>query len=242
MTQIEMINKILLRLREDPVTTVIENDYAKLIGAFINDAKADLEDINHGWSAYEQEIDVSILADGTRTYDLAATNDRSFLMRSGRPGFDQVPLAYDVTANEAGQLIDCPLKTLHRTRALTNTINDVERPYVFAVEADTDVGDGWKITLLWGANTARTWRTYWYVPQEDLTLDGTDDNTNLVLPNRPIELRALAYAINEREIAQDPASQKAWARSEMSIAAALELDMQVQKKSDEIDITNLECL
>jgi len=240
MTQIEMINKILLRLREDSVTTVIENDYAKLIGAFINDAKADLEDINHTWSAYETEIDISILADGTRIYDLAATNDRSFLLRDADE--DRIPLAYDITANELGQLFDCPLKAIRKERALNNTDPTSNAPKVFAVQADTDTGDGWKIQLLWGANTARSWRTYWYVPQEDLTLTGSDDNTQIILPNRPIELRALAYAINEREIAQDPASQKAWARSSDSIAAALENDMQVQKKSDEIDITNTECL
>jgi hypothetical protein len=242
MTQLEMVNKILLRLREDDVSTVIENDYAKLIAAFINDAKADLEDMNHSWSQYETEIDIAVLADGTRLYDLPETNDRSFLLRSGRPGYDQVPMAFDVTVGEETQLFDCALKDIRRERALAGTTADSTRPYVFAIQADNDVGDGWKIQLLWGSSTARDWRMYWYVPQVDLTLTASDDNTEILLPNRPIELRALAYAINEREIAQDPASQKAWVRSVDSIAAALETDMQVQKKSDEIDITNLECL
>jgi hypothetical protein len=242
MTQLEMVNKILLRLREDQVQTVAQTDYSKLIAAFVNDAKADLEDINHTWSQYEVEIDIAILADGTRYYDLPETNDRSFLLRHFRPGWDKVPMAFDVTENEKAQLFDAPLKVVNRTRDLTNTIVDVERPGVFAIEADIDAGDGWMIQLLWGSYTARNWRMYWYVPQPDLLLDGTDDNTFIQLPNRPVELRALAYAINERELANDPASQKAWQRSTDSIAAALELDMQVQKKSDEIDITNLESL
>ena len=235
-----MVNKILLRLREDNVSTVIDNDYSKLIAQFINDAKADLEDVNHDWSAYETEVDISILSDGTRTYDITASNDRSKLIRDREE--DRIPLAYDITANEVGQLFDCPLKSLRKERALTNTIVDVRVPKVFAVEADTDAGDGWKIQLLWGSNTARSWRMYWYIPQAELTLTASDDNTELQLPQRPIELRALAYAINEREIAQDPAAQIAWDRSVNSIAAALETDMQVQKKSDEIDITNNEYL
>lgn len=241
MTQLEMINKILLRLREDDVTTITENDYARLIGAFINDAKADLEDINHSWSQYETEIDVAILADGTRTYDLTGTNDRSYLLRSGRPGYDQMPMAFDITTDEMTWLNDISLKDLRASRALQNDVTS-DRPTLFSIQADNDLGDGWKIQLVWGSDTARSWRMYWHVPQADLALNGTDDNTQILLPNRPIELRALAYAINEREIAQDPASQKAWARSTDSIAAALELDMQVQKKSAELDITNLESL
>jgi hypothetical protein len=240
MTQLEMVNKILLRLREDQVSTVTDSDYSKLVAQFVNDAKADIEDINHDWSQYEIEVDITILADGTRSYDITASNDRSKLMRSYQD--DRVPAAYDITANESGQLFDCPLKILKRERALTNDINDVRVPKVFAIEADTDVGDGWKITLLWGANEQRDWRMYWYAPQDDLTLTGSDDNTEILLPQRPVELRAYAYAVNEREIAGDQRAQIAWQRSGDAIAAALENDMQVQKKSDEIDITNRECL
>lgn len=235
-----MVNRILQRLREDQVGAITENDYAQLIGQFINDAKADLEDINHTWSAYEQVIDLSILDDGTREYDLSATNDRSFLLRDG--DYDQIPLAYDITATEKGQLYDCPLKDIHRERGLTNNIVDVERPKVFAVKQDTDVMEGYKIELLWGSTTPRTWRMYWYVPQEDFALDGTDDNTYIALPSRPIFLRALFYALTERgeELGGNP--EISWQRSQESIAAALETDMQVQKKSEEIDITNKEMI
>lgn len=238
-TQLEMVNKVLLRLRENSVTTVIDNDYAQLIAQFINDSKADLEDSNHTWSAYETEIDVAILNDGTRNYALAGTNDRSFLMRVYKE--DRLPLAYDITADETGQLYDVPLKEIRRVRATADDLQS-RRPYTFAVQADTTADAGWQIQLLWGSNTARSWRMYWYVPQDDLALDATDDNTQIILPQRPVELRAYAYALMEREIENSPAAQNAWARSVDSIASALETDMQVQKKSDEIDIRNNESL
>lgn len=240
MTQLELVNRVLLRLREPSITTITENDYGQLIAQFLNDAKADMEDMNHTWSQYETEIDVSITNDGERNYLLPGTNDRSFLMRQWRE--DRVPLAFDVTANEVGQLYDCPLKVIRATRATTNNITDVEQPKVFAVQADNTTDAGYQLQLLWGSNTARTWRMYWYVPQDDLLLDATDDNTQLILPQRPLELRTYAYAVMEREIENSPASQAAWSRSVDSIASALETDMQIQKKSDEIDIRNEESL
>jgi len=239
-TQLTIVNNILERLREDTVSTVNLTSYAKLIGTFVNDAKADMEDVNHTWSAYETEIDLSILADGTRNYTLSATNDRSFLLRDKDE--DRIPLAYDITTNEAGQLFDIPLKDVRANRALTNNIVDVENPKVFAVQADITTGNGWQIQLLWGSNTARSWRMYWYVPQDDLSRDGTADATEILLPARPIENRAIYYALNERGEEMGEPGGIAWKRSVDSMAASLELDMQVQKKSDEIDITNREYL
>jgi len=238
-TQLSIVNDILERLREDTVSSVADNSYSKLVGMFVNDAKQDMEDVNHEWSVYETEIDTTILSDGTRTYDLTGTNDRSWLIRDSRPGYDQVPLAYDITSGEVGQLFDCPLKVLRREYALTNNIVDVENPKVFAVSSDAD-GRGWTLTLLWGSNTTRNWRTYWYVPQADLARDGTDDNTEIKLPRNPIYQRALYYALNERGEELGEPGGIAWERSKLAISSALESDMQVQKKSDELDITNLE--
>jgi hypothetical protein len=240
-TQLELVNRVLLRLRENSVTTVIENDYSQLIAMFLNDAKADMEDVNHTWSAYETEVDLTILGDGTRDYTLPATNDRSFLMRRWKE--DRIPLAFDITAGEEGQLWDIPLKELRVLNALLdNTHVDGNRPTAFSVVADNATDAGWGIRTVWGSTEVRNWRMYWYIPQDDLALDATDENTQLILPQRPLELRTYAYALMEREIENSPAAQAAWQRSVDSLSAALETDMQVQKKSDEIDIRNCESL
>jgi hypothetical protein len=237
-TQLEIVNKVLRRLREPTVTTVATGEYPPLIASFVNDAKEDLED-QWFWTVNETEIDTSILSDGTRTYDLTATTDRSFLVRNAK---DLCPMAYDITAGEEAQLNDIPLKELRRWRnTFRGTPDDVAQPLEFAIFPDSD-GRGYSLELSQGSTTARTWRSYWYAPQAELAVDGTADATVILLPERPIYLRALFYAMNERgEEMGEPGSilaQKAAA----SAAAAMELDMQVHKKSDEKDMTNLESL
>jgi hypothetical protein len=240
--QLTIVNNILRRLREDEVSSVVDNAYSKLIGQFVNDAKADMEDYNHEWSVYITEIDTTILNDGTRSYDLTSTTDRSWLMRD--PDDDKIPLAYDVTSGEVGQLFDCTYKVIKRERALTNNITRVTAPKVFAVVADSD-GRGWTIESLWGllaSESNRTWRSYWYIPQAELALDGSDDATEIKLPSRAIELRAMFYALNERGEEMGMFGGIADKRSTDAIASAMEVDATIQQKITEIDFTNKEML
>ena len=43
MTYLQLVNKVLVRLRENEVSTVGENSYSKLIGEYVNDAKRTVE-------------------------------------------------------------------------------------------------------------------------------------------------------------------------------------------------------
>ena len=238
-TQLQIVNKILLRLRETTnLTSTTNNDYAALIQAFINEAKEDLEDIWF-WSVNEKEVDTTVLADGTRTYDLTDTTDRSFLIRTID---DRMPMAFDITADSEMQLRDIPLKALRKWRStFKGTVPDIAKPALFAIKPDAD-GRGYTLELTQGATGARTWRTYWYAPQAALATDGTSDATEILLPERPIYLKALWYAANERgEEMGEPGSVLEIA-AQNAAQAAVELDTQVHKKSDEKDMTNLEAL
>jgi len=175
-TQLQIVNQVLIKLREDQVTSVAANEYSALIASFVNDAIDDLEDMWF-WSVNEVAVDTTILDDGTRDYDLPETNDRSFMVRMVR---DRIPMAFDVTANDQYQLQDIPLKTLRAFRNTQNTISDLARPCEFALAPATD-GRGYGIELKQGSTTERTWRTYWYVPQTDLSLTGADDHTEVRL-------------------------------------------------------------
>ena len=237
-TQLTIVNNVLERLREDTVTSVADNVYSKLIARFVNDAKADLEDMNYEWSVYVTEIDFTILADSSTTeYTATGTNERSWLMRDFHD--DRVPAAYDITANEVAQLIDAPYKVLKREQQLDNdTTRTSVYPRAFAIKSNA-TGDGFELVIIDPVGTgdsARSWRTYWYVPQDDLALDGTDNDTALLLPSRPIEMRAIYYALNERGEEMGEPGGVAEGRAGVALAAALENDMQVQKKSEEIDI------
>ncbi len=238
-TQLEIVNDLQERLREKTTASVSTTDYSKLLGMFVNDAIADMENINHEWGVYITEIDDTILADGTRTYDITETTDRSYLMRDFQ--FEELPAAYDVTSEEVGQLFDCAYKELLRERNLTNNPQDVAQPKVFSVKSDAD-GRGYSIELLWGANEARSWRMYWYVPQGRLARDGTDDSTEVQLPRDPVFYRALYYATNERGEEMGEPGGILWKQSVDAIAGALERDNQINKISEQIGFVNRECL
>ncbi len=237
-TQLAFVNKVLLRLREPTVSSVAISDYAALIATFVNDAKNDLEDLWF-WTVHETEIDTTILSDGTRDYDLSTTNDRSFLIRYID---DTRPLAYDITSNEQAQLRDLPLKQLrHWRNSFRGTPDNLAQPLEFALKYASD-GRGFGLELKQGSTTTRTWRSYWYNPQTDLATDGTADSTGILLPERPIYLRALFYAANERGEEMGEPGSILERLAATTAAAAMEIDMQVHKKSDEKDMTNLETL
>jgi len=238
-TQLTIVNKVLQKLREDTVSSVANSSYAKLIAMFVNDAKEDLEDMWF-WTVNETAIDTSILGDSsTREYDLTATTDRSFLVRRID---DLMPMAFDITASSQGSLQDVPLKSLRVYRdSFSGTPPIQDTPTTFAIKPDAD-GRGYTLELMHASSSARTWRTYWYAPQAELATDGTNDATNILLPERPVYLQALYYAYNERgEELGEPGS-IAEQRAHRAAAAAMEVDTQVNKKSDEKDMTNLEQL
>lgn len=62
MTYLELVNDVLVRLREDEVTAVTDNTYSKLIGKFINDGKRVVEDA-YNWNALSQTLTVTTSED-----------------------------------------------------------------------------------------------------------------------------------------------------------------------------------
>ena len=60
MTYLELVNDVLVRLRESTVTTVGETTYSSLIGKFVNDAKRQIED-SYNWNCLAQTITVKVL-------------------------------------------------------------------------------------------------------------------------------------------------------------------------------------
>lgn len=244
-TMLTIVNSILEQLREDTVASVATTSYSKLIGKFVNRAKEDLENMNHAWSDYITSIDTTITGDGsTVTYNLSATNDRSWLLRD--PFNDLLPMGFDITTNsERYQLVDQPYSIMKLDKELTDSSQvSVTKPKIFSVTKQASDGT-WNIEMQWplaSGESNRTWRTYWYVPQAKLSITGTDDSTEVKLPRDAIEARAYFYALNERGEEMGEPGGLIWQHSVDAIGAALETDMQMQKKSYAYDITNNETL
>ena len=74
MTYLQVVNKVLTRLREDTVATVAENAYSRLIGEFVNDARVAVEDA-WDWTALRTTMTVTTQAD-VFNYSLTGSGNR----------------------------------------------------------------------------------------------------------------------------------------------------------------------
>lgn len=75
MTYLDIMNNVLRRMREDEVSNVTENTYAKMVGDFINDAKESVE-VAWDWSSLRNSLTISTSVAGGTTYSLAGTQDK----------------------------------------------------------------------------------------------------------------------------------------------------------------------
>jgi hypothetical protein len=78
MTYLELVNDVLVRLRETAVSTVSETSYSLLIGKFVNDAKRQIEDA-FGWNALGTTITVTTTA-STSSYSLTGAGQKFQVM------------------------------------------------------------------------------------------------------------------------------------------------------------------
>lgn len=78
MTYLELVNDVLVRLREPVVTTFSETTYSTLIGKFINDAKRQVEDA-FSWNALGTTITVTTVAN-TSSYSLTGAGQKFQVM------------------------------------------------------------------------------------------------------------------------------------------------------------------
>jgi len=74
MTYLELVNDVLVRLRESTVSIVGETTYSSLIGKFVNDAKRQIED-SYNWNCLSQTITVTTTG-GTSSYALTGAGQK----------------------------------------------------------------------------------------------------------------------------------------------------------------------
>ena len=78
MTYLNIVNNVLRRMREEEVSSIQENTYAKMVGDFVNDAKRTVEDA-WDWSALRTTLTITTagmtqgLSDWLESTDLITT-------------------------------------------------------------------------------------------------------------------------------------------------------------------------
>lgn len=207
-TQLTLVNNVLRRLREDTVTSVADSDYAALIATFVNDG-IDRVTQAYAWKSLNHTVNVDIV-DGTRVYDLSAkvsgggnvdnadrvTNEYSMLLfdKCNRPNAWVFDDASDTDLNN--RLYYVPEEDLEDLYQQDRSQANLDSWY-FSLTLRSD-GDGLDLTLWPEPDASRRVRIRFWTPQSDLAIDGTDDATNIIVPNKPVETYAHMRAANER--------------------------------------------
>jgi hypothetical protein len=175
-TYLDLVNDVLIRLREPEVANVSDTTYSKLIGKFVNDAKRQVENA-YDWNDISETFTFNTSA-STYQYALTGVNSRYKILQ-----------VIDNTKNI--ELNPCTVAWFNRQITQDNPTNN--DPYMYVVDG---VNASRKPYLnLWpipsGTNSINV---YLVNPQNDLS----DDTDVLYVPYEPVVLGAFARALVER--------------------------------------------
>jgi len=175
MTFLELINDVLIRLRETQVSTNAETGYSTLIGKFVNDAKRQVEDA-FSWNVLATDITVTTVA-ATYQYSLTGAGQKF-----------QVQDAINSTANIGMTNISFVEMNRFQNFAI---IPAATIPSMYAFEGVDGSGDT-KVTLYPRPDAVYSLRFSLTVPQATLAADGTSVSVPDVLVAQNAYARALA--------------------------------------------------
>ena len=206
MTYLELVNKVLLRLREPEVTTVqgsgTSNQYARLIGEFVNDAKAEVEAATD-WSALRTTL--TLLTDANVfNYELNGTGNNFKVLNVINDTSDFVMQYKDAAWFDAAYLTGTPETGAPMFYNFNGVSADGDTQVDLYPKPDTEYTIRFNVTL------------------RNPTLSADADT--VVLPTRPIILLATAKAIEERGEDGGQQSMNAYAAYRSVLADEIALD------------------
>ena len=176
MTYLELVNDVLIRLREPTVTTVVLNSYSTLIGKFVNDAKRQIEDA-FSWNALGQTITVTTVA-STSSYSLTGAGQKF-----------QVMDVINTTSNVG--LTNISFVDMNRKLNFTPLANQIPTEFAFdGVDGSYDT----KVNLYPIPDGVYTIKFALTVPQATLASDATV----VLVPDVLVVQNAYARALIER--------------------------------------------
>jgi len=201
MTFRELINEVLIRLREETIATdwsgnindsTTVTDYQKVIGALVNDSKRSIE-AYHDWLVLRETVDVTTV-DGTKNYNLSSGQEIKIV---------------DVINNTTG------INLSQVSRQYMNSIKyptDASGEPLYYAFNGADSSNNLKVDLSPVPNSAQTLSFDIVKYQDELKTA----STTIKIPSKPVVLGAWARAIAER--GEDGGTQSSIAAEETSQA------------------------
>lgn len=201
-TYIQLVNEVLIRLREREVTSINDTAYSKLIGKFVNDAKRQAEDA-YNWNA----LSTTLTADttpGIFNYVLEGSGQRFRMI--------------DVI-NDSSDYILKNVATTEMDRMFLTTSTDRGEPRYYNFNGTNTNGDT-QVDLYPIPDTAYSLRFNIIRPQPPLNLN----SDVLLIPHEPVIFGAVARGMAERGEDGGMDSNAMYALYQQSLGDAISLE------------------
>lgn len=201
-TYLQLVNEVLIRLRENEVSSVSDNAYSKLIGKMVNDAKRQCED-SYNWNALSDTITVG-------------TN--AFIFNYALLGSGQRFRIIDVIDDTSNNILDLQTTAQMNKLFLAGSAEKgAPKYYNFnGVNSDGDT----QVDVYPIPDTAYTLRFNIIKPAPALV----NNSDTLLIPSEPVIFNAVARAIAERGEDGGIASNEQYALFKQSLGDAIALE------------------
>jgi hypothetical protein len=204
MTYLQAVNKVLIRLREDEVSSVSETAYSKLIGEFVNDALRQVEDA-WDWSALRTTLTATTQED-VFSYVLTGSGNRGKVL--------------DVVNDTANFFMEYRAQNwFNNTYLNQNPISGKPRYYTYnGVDSNGDT----QVDVYPKPDGVYDLRFNMVLRNKELT----NDSDKILVPYNPVVHLAVALAARERGETGGQSVMEYLAISERALSDAIALDAQ----------------
>jgi hypothetical protein len=238
-TLLELVNRVLRRLRESTVTA-LDTEYSLLIADFVADAHREVQEY-HDWSGLDRDVDVQIL-NGVVDYDLTAIvadggsvvgtaadipGENSFLRFYNET--PQIWLYDDDTDTTGSAVALASWEALDYHYRSDTEITNV--PYMVALQPAVGA-PGWRMRVWPKPNEDYLMRLRFHVPEALIDPYSDAAEREIATPHTPIVLGALFYALNERGEEMGEPGQLAERRFYATLASMKERDVNLPSRTD----------
>lgn len=229
-TQLQIINRVQRRLRETETASVATTDYSMLLGDFLNDVIGEMND-DHDWTQLDVEEEVSVVA-GTIDYTLSSAVPNDAVLRF----LGNSPLVYmfDDASDELGEAMILVNKQYMQACRYADSQSTSADPIYFALVPD-NTADTMTLQIYPEPEETRTIKLQFWVKSPELEVDGTDDTTDIWIPQQPLYLGTLFLALNERGEELGEPGGVAETRYNKSKDSAIYTDMIIRGRTNEYE-------
>jgi len=235
MTILQIINRVLRRLREDTVASLNETSYSYMLCEMLNDVHQEM--LEHDWSSMDHVVDVPVDA-AQRVLDLTRTEaDGGDVANSSRvtktdsmlrwgAGYPQAWIFDTSSDPEGDQLIYLSVEEMENLYQSDRDHTNADTAY-FSLGLSPDRA-GWEMTIWPTPTESAHIRLKFWTPEDAVDPD-TDASRTLLVPDRPLILGLVMLALNERGEEMGEPGNIAERRYYEAFGQAVEADMNARQ-------------